>query len=288
RRPHRGGERDPRARRHQARPRAPRVRARRRDRDQHGDRPRRADRQVGGVGWMIPLARRGVRCEARAVRIPWALLAAAGCYRPAPVPGTPCSDTGQCPDPLVCDRGTCEPMSLVPDGGAACACADAPAPHCAAIAPSNGVDRGRVADVSAPIALEGAITIDTSTGAITGGFTRAAGTGVIAGIEYLQQGALGVFVFHALDVRGTVTLAGTRPAVFLVGTTVAIGGTIDGSAHAGAARATPGPGGGAGAALPAMAGGCGAGGRAASAAPYSDAGGGGGGGGDAGGMGGAS
>ena len=31
----------------------------------------------------------------------------AGCYRPAPQEGAPCSTLGDCPSPLRCDRGTC-------------------------------------------------------------------------------------------------------------------------------------------------------------------------------------
>ena len=43
------------------------------------------------------------------------VVVATGCYRPAPLEGTPCSALGDCPAPLQCDRGVCRVTPV--DGG---------------------------------------------------------------------------------------------------------------------------------------------------------------------------
>ena len=178
-----------------------------------------------------------------------------------------------------------------PGGETLCAatCLDQPDPHCALLIPSNAVDRALLAQVSTKITFGAATVIDTSTGAITGGITRAAGTGVESGIGYSQLGTLGVFVFDELEISAAVTVRviGTRPAVLLVGKTVRVTGIIDASGNQ-TARTQAGPGGGTGAQGATVAGGCAPGGAGKSAGTLSDSGGGGGGGAAAGGSGGQS
>lgn len=241
------------------------------------------------------------------------VLLLAGCYAPSPMPGAPCTQAGACPAPLVCTLGTCEraPTDLdgsiddapPPDADLTCSCAGdklvcgggetacaasciaGPIAHCGLVVPRNDVTRDSLADVSDAISLGGTITINTDDGAITGGFTRAAGTGVIAGIDFQLQGTLSVFTVAKLTVSGDVRVIGTRPVVFLVGSTVSIGGTLDLSANPMGDRSIPGPGGGRGQRFNMTGGGCGPG-LAGSSMTPSDGGGGGGGAGAAGGSGG--
>ncbi|HET7503545.1 MAG TPA: hypothetical protein VFK02_21130 [Kofleriaceae bacterium] len=162
--------------------------------------------------------------------------------------------------------------------------------HCVGPHPSNGVDPTAADAVQGSVAIAAATTFDTSTGAITGGLVRAAGTGVIGGVGYVQAppsgtgGApLGIFVFHNLTIASGVTVrfTGTRAAVILAGDMVVVAGTIEVKASA----ATGGPGGGAGGSEIGLAQGCGAGGPGVRES-FRDSGGGGGGGGEAGGPGG--
>jgi hypothetical protein len=176
-----------------------------------------------------------------------------------------------------------------PSGDTACAasCLDSPAPHCAQLIPSNTVDRSLLSQVSTKITFSGAPVIDSGTGAITGGSTRAAGTGVNAGIGYTQVGALGIFTFDDFEIPTgiTVRVIGTKPVVFLIRKTARITGTLDASGNQSSINQA-GPGGGSGAVGTTVAGGCGAGGPGESQGTLSDSGGGGGGGGAAGGKGG--
>ena len=155
---------------------------------------------------------------------------------------------------------------------------DAPA-HCRAVMPSNGIPLGSLDLVDTAITVDDTTMFDTDTGAITGGLTRAAGTGVIAGIGFTTSGTIGVFTLHQLSVSsfGTIEFTGGRSAAFVVETSATIDGAIDGSG--GCYGTTPncaGPGGGAGGTTtPAM--GCGPGGIGEGVGSASDPGGGGGG-----------
>ena len=237
-------------------------------------------------------------CDTRSVRLVLAL-ALAGCYGPVVPTGAPCTTETDCPRELVCDRGHCEregseidasvlidaPMTI--DGNPSCTCASdstitcnsGPSmtcalgclmqddgARCAEITPSNGVVVALVG-ITTTISIGADTTFDTGTGAITGGVTRAAGSGVSAGIGYEQRlfgnGAqLGVFTFRTLIVApdATVQLSGPRSAVFVVGTTATISGTISARAGCATDRSCAGPGGGVGATLT-VAAGCGPGGN---------------------------
>jgi hypothetical protein len=247
-----------------------------------------------------------------------ALAVATACYRPSPPAGAPCAATGSaCPAPLSCVAGVCVEGGGGDggiDGMAGCACsgddltcpsgvtscplgcvASAGAARCAQLVPSNGVDP-TPAQTAGDIDVPGAITVIGNTGQIAGSMTRAAGSGVIAGVDWrtvtTATGSIGVFSFHSLTLEGQVRLKGTIPIAFVVATDVTIDGTIDGGAEAclGSASSDPvcgGPGGGKGGTFTVAATGCGAGGTGPRGAMVSaDTGGGGGGGGTDGGSGG--
>ena len=183
-------------------------------------------------------------------------------------------------------------------GPTACAlgCSEDGDPHCVAPTPSNGVDPGAADPLFGTTTIATDTTFDVDTGAITGGLSRAAGTGVASGIGYVQAPAmaaggapLGIFVFHSATVEAaaTVRFTGTRAAVWLVGDEATIAGTLDVAAGHDA-RSAPGPAGGAGGTLGTLAQGCGPGGFGSQGTigPLEDSGGGGGGAGTGGGAGG--
>jgi hypothetical protein len=154
----------------------------------------------------------------------------------------------------------------------------------AALVPSNGVDAGLADETSVPIQISSTVTLDTDTGAISGGLTRGAGEGVASDIGYHQRmsgtAPLGVFVFASLEVTeaGTMRFIGSRAAVLLIGGEATISGVIDVAAGCDGLRSCPGPGGRAGAIPGTPASGCGSAGDGGSGASNTDGGGGGGGG----------
>ncbi len=173
-------------------------------------------------------------------------------------------------------------------------CSDEGDAHCIAPRPSNGVDPAAADPLSGTTKISASTTFDVDTGAITGGLTRAAVTGIDRGIGYFQAPAfafggapLGIFVFHNLTIDASVTVqvTGTRAVVWLVGDVANIAGLVDVAAGRGA-RSVPGPGGGAGGTATAVAQGCGAGGPGGRGPGSNDGGGGGGGAGTAGAAGG--
>lgn len=226
-----------------------------------------------------------------------------------------CTREGGAPDDGAPDDGTVDTFfsidadpscqcvdagTIACGGGAPTTCAlgcvaEAAGARCGVIIPSNGVPVD-LQGVAGTITIDAVTTFDTETGQISGGLTRAAGEGVAGGIRFERRTSmsapLGVFTLHELNVSsgGVVQFAGARAAVFVVGTTATIGGTIDGSGGCyGTDRACPGPGGGTGGAYGGAATGCGPGGAGQSdpvQATGADAGGGGGGGGAIGGAGG--
>ncbi|TMQ09438.1 MAG: hypothetical protein E6J90_38010 [Deltaproteobacteria bacterium] len=162
--------------------------------------------------------------------------------------------------------------------------------HCFGPRPSNGVDPTAADPLRGTTTISANATFDTDTGAIIGGLDRPAGTGIAAGVGYVQAPAsgpggapLGIFVFHNLTVEAgaTVRFTGARAAVLLVGDAARIAGVI----NAAAGHPTPGPGGGAGGSEVGPARGCGAGAPGVKSANR-DSGGGGGGAGSTGGPGG--
>ena len=166
-------------------------------------------------------------------------------------------------------------------GDTACAlgCDDTGAAHCLAVAPSNGLALGPLDMIDLAITIDDVTTFDTDTGAITGGLTRSAGTGVRDGIAFATTGTIGVFTIHQLTVSsfGSVLFQGSRAAAFVVETTAVIDGEIDGTGGClGGLTSCAGPGGGIGAGTSPAAG-CGPGADGVGAGSNSDPGGGGGG-----------
>ncbi len=133
------------------------------------------------------------------------------------------------------------------------------------------------------------IVVNTDTGAISGGVTRAAGSGVIGGVGFrvatqATGPSVGVFSVAGLTVANTATISFTGSNAFALASagTLTIHGTINGSC---AGPQNPGPGAFAGATPTTMAGGPGGGANGASGALGAASGGGGGGFGDLGGKG---
>ena len=216
------------------------------------------------------------------MRVWAALVLVAGCYRPAPEEGTPCSPLGECPSPLTCSSdGRCVregadapsdmAIDVMPDADLTCSCAGptmlhcasgdtactlgcsmAPAAHCKQVVPSNGVDAALAGAVSSPLGVANGSTVvcDTDTGQITGDFTRAAGEGVINDVGFKKHmhfgRAIGLFYVSSLDVNptGLVRFKGSAAAALLVRHTLTVDGRIDVSAGCGGTdRTCAGPGG---------------------------------------------
>jgi hypothetical protein len=182
-----------------------------------------------------------------------------------------------------CDGDTFDSCTGPP---VACAlgCSEDGEAHCIAFQPSNDVDPALADPLRGTTTIAADTTFDTDTGAVTGGVTRAAGSGVARGIAYVQAEGLGIFAFHNLTIEeaATVRFTGARAAVVLVGGSATLAGTIDVAAD----HATPGPGGGAGGRASLTAQGCGPGGAGSRGTTNEDSGGGGGGAGRGGGAGG--
>ena len=147
------------------------------------------------------------------------------------------------------------PSDLAGGGGdIACGCVTGCASdgHCLALAPSGPVTAG---DYGMPglavYNVNGNITIDTDTGAITGPpmLARAAGTGVVKGIGFhvvMQTGGPGVGVFSVagLQLASGFTISITGANAFALASAGPV--TLDGNIDASCTGMTPGPGGGAG------------------------------------------
>ena len=166
-----------------------------------------------------------------------------------------------------------------PPVSCALGCSVAGAPHCVAPAMSNGVMEAYLDGVTEPILIADDTLIDGDTGAITGGLSRAAGTGIDHGIGFTLQSTTGddlaVFAFRDLTIGGNVRITGTHAVVLLVGESVTMAGVID-VAGGHDSPASHGPGGGVGSTERDLAGGCGPGGPGGKAVLYDSGGGGGG------------
>ncbi len=114
-------------------------------------------------------------------------------------------------------------------------CGDTGAPaHCLELQPSGSAD---LTDYSgtANVTLSADTVFDTDSGAITGGFTRPAGAGAMAGVGFRsisQPGStvrIGVFGFAGLTVAqgATITLAGKSPLAIVSSADVLIAGTLN-------------------------------------------------------------
>ena len=163
------------------------------------------------------------------------------------------------PDASACLRGSaeciangqmlrvCDGAGLQPhDEPCSWSCLSTPEPHCAKLVPTGGavttadLDGTTLGDTTingAPTA-----TLDTDTGAISGG-VRPAGIGsILNGIEVTQRGNVTVFRFNKLTINGvTLRITGTRAAALVSITDMTINAEID--VQGDCAGRTAGPGG---------------------------------------------
>jgi len=140
-----------------------------------------------------------------------------------------CSDDGK--SLYACTMpGSPLTITACPSG---CTALSGPA-RCQHLSPTGAAERGDGANATAPVALAADTVFNTETGEITGGFTRAAGPGVVAGVWYrlaTQPGStvrLGVFGVQGLTVNDAVTvrIAGKHPLVIVSSGDVTLGGTL--------------------------------------------------------------
>lgn len=105
-----------------------------------------------------------------------------------------CTVIGEQPNDTACDWG----------------CIDDGTPACRTLQPIGGALTAADLTMSitngTPITIATATTMDSDTGEMTGGITRDPGEGVVAGIEFIVRGGVGVFRFVALDVQ-TIAIA---------------------------------------------------------------------------------
>ena len=117
------------------------------------------------------------------------------------------------------------------------------AAHCALLSPSGGsvTPTDTVGSDVGSATLNNA-TIDQSTGAIANGATnRAAGTGVIGGIDFELRNGVGVFRFGDLVIQGNLSFTGTGPVALVSTGSITVTAAIDGIGNC--VGATGGPGG---------------------------------------------
>jgi hypothetical protein len=138
-------------------------------------------------------------------------------------------------------------------------CVDTPEPHCGVIVPSGVVTTTDLV----PDALLGALvigsagaTVNTDTGEISG--VRAAGTGVVSGIDFSVRSGVGVFRASTMTVNGNVAFRGVNAVAWVATTTIDVLALLD--VTGGCVDRSAGPGGGPGAAPGMSATGSGAGG----------------------------
>jgi hypothetical protein len=166
------------------------------------------------------------------------------------------------------DMGPTPPPSdlVAPSSDLACACpygcSATPSPHCKVLQPSGAVTVG---DYSAPglgtVATTGDVVIDTTSGAITGGLSRGAGSGVINGVGFrlatqVSGPSVAIFAVAGLTVGAghKVSFIGGNAFALAAGGDVSLLGTVDGSCHGSSGSPGGSPGG-----SPALGGGSGAG-----------------------------
>jgi hypothetical protein len=184
-----------------------------------------------------------------------------------------CKTMGQLPEETVCDFG----------------CIDTPTAHCQLIKPSGGAVTATDLDPNGPLAAmlaektfaaTGAtISFNTETGEIKNGNStlRAAGPGIVSGIDFQVRGAVGMFRFKKLTLEGTPLRGVGANALAMVSlTTIDMDSLADLSLEGDCSGASAGPGGGIGGAAQQAGQGSGAGlGGAANAGTCSGGGGGG-------------
>ena len=193
----------------------------------------------------------------------------AGCFSPAPKAGAPCAQNLDCPDGLECNAenkcekpGTsadasidacpaarCEGDMLVGCGDPiACSygCLETGEPHCAQLAPVNGVPLSLLDGATADIMIPD-LDFDTDNGELSSTddnqvktIHRPAGVGVINGVRFEVIDGNGIFAassWHFVTPDDT-DATGTPPLVVLARTTITVAAVLD----VGGAGSTGGPG----------------------------------------------
>ncbi|HEY1548710.1 MAG TPA: hypothetical protein VGG28_12865, partial [Kofleriaceae bacterium] len=154
-------------------------------------------------------------------------------YFDAPDAG-PCNVTASCSGNMLtaCVAGSDVAATVTCSWG----CSTTPVAHCAELAPAGGVAIAADtvgSDVTA-FTITGATTLDTRTGLITMGPTtlRAAGTGVISGIDFEKRTTGAVFRFGSLAIQAPVSFAYDNdhnlPVVLVSTSTLDLEAAIDG------------------------------------------------------------
>ncbi len=109
------------------------------------------------------------------------------------------------------------------------------APRCQVLQPSGSAEPDDAATATAMATITADTTFDTESGLISGGFTRAAATGLGDGVTFRvasQTGSTvrtGIFGFSSLSVMSTATLrfTGKNPVVLVVNSDVLLAGKVD-------------------------------------------------------------
>jgi hypothetical protein len=141
-----------------------------------------------------------------------------------PIDAGPCEVVGKsCAGDLL---RTCTEVGVVPTEIACGWGCIADPPHCGVVTPSGGVVTS--ADLEATgsaVAIGGTASIDTSTGEITG--VRAAGPGLVDGIDFSIRDGVGVFRMKSLTITANLTVTGTGALALVSDGEIVIDGVID-------------------------------------------------------------
>lgn len=182
-----------------------------------------------------------------AVVIAW-FAAACGFHSPAQVTGDD-GGGGTMPGVSHCvfscanaDSLRCTLDATTTDKPCAWGCSTTNGAHCVTLQPSGGALAKADLDPNpslAEVTLDG--TLDSDTGMITGKTNRAAGTGVINGIDFEIRGDVGVFLVAGLAIHDPLALHGARAVAFASHGDITIDNVID--ATGGCAPTIAGPGG---------------------------------------------
>ena len=162
-------------------------------------------------------------------------------------PDTPIPDGGTCmgasaecvSDTLrTCSGAGGNPVDTLCSWG----CKNSPIAHCGKLQPSGGGVAEGDLDPDATLAdtmLSG--IVDGDTGAISGVTSRAAGPGVINGIDFETRGQVAIFRFASLSTSGPIMLTGSHPIAFVANGNITISNLVD--ANGPCTNTTAGPGG---------------------------------------------
>jgi len=120
-------------------------------------------------------------------------------------------------------------------------CLDGPPPHCGEVTPGGALLTTDLVDdpLLAPTVTLGAGTINTDDGSI--GTDRAAGTGIVTGIDFFKRNTVSVFRFRDVTIDGPLVGSGSNALAIVAIGTITINGAVD--MRGGCDGQDPGPGG---------------------------------------------